>query len=91
MVVTLFKGYFPESMVLKLLECCYCFIVFWPHNCVPYCKWDSNSEWYAVFSILKFALIQSLLSMPIAQLSPIFICTYFFVPGGVHQLRLQDI
>ena len=44
MVVTLFKGYFPESMVLKLLECCYCFIVFWPHNCVPYCKWDLDSE-----------------------------------------------
>ena len=27
-VVTLFKGYFPESMILKLLECCCGFIIF---------------------------------------------------------------
>ena len=74
-VMTLFKGYFPESTILKPLECCYCFIVFLAHNCVPYCKWDSNSEWYAVFSILKFTLIWSLLSIPIAWLSLIFICT----------------
>ena len=72
--MTLFKVYFPESTVLKVQECCYCFIVFWPHNCVLYCKWDSNSEWYAVFSTLKFALIRSLLSMPVARLSFIFIC-----------------
>ena len=49
-------------------------LFFWPHNCVPYCKCDSNSEWYAVFSIWKFAFIRSLLSMPIARLSLIFIC-----------------
>ena len=29
-VVTLFKGYFPESAVLKLLECCYFFIFLAP-------------------------------------------------------------
>ena len=33
---------------------------FWPHNCVPYCKCDSNSEWYAVFNIWKFAFIGGL-------------------------------
>ena len=49
-------------------------LFFWPHSCIPYCKWDSNSEWYVVFSMLKFALIRSLLSMSIARLSVIFIC-----------------
>ena len=49
-------------------------LVFLPHNCVPYCKCDSNSKWYAVFNIWKFALIQSLLSMPIAWFSLFFIC-----------------
>ena len=49
-------------------------LIFWPHSREPYCKWDSNSEWYAVFSILKFALIRKLLSMLVAPLSLIFIC-----------------
>ena len=26
--MTLFKGYFPENTILKRLECCYCFIIF---------------------------------------------------------------
>ena len=59
--------YFPESTALKLLECCCCFI-FMLHSCVTYCKWDSNSEWYAVFRILMFVLIWNLPSMPIARL-----------------------
>ena len=43
-------------------------------NCMPYCKCYSNSEWLAVFSMWKFALIWSLLSLPVARLSHMFIC-----------------
>ena len=44
-------------------------------NTLPYCKCDSNSEWYAVFSIWKFGLIPSLLDLSIARVTLVFICT----------------
>ena len=52
-------------------------LFFWPHNYVPYCKWDSNSEWHAIFSISKLALIRSFLSTPIARFTLSFICAIF--------------
>ena len=49
--------FLTESTVLKLLECYY---FFGPIIVLPYCKCDSRSEWYAVFSIWKSALIDGL-------------------------------
>ena len=54
---------------------CIKIIMLFGRNTLPYCKCDSNSEWYAVFSIWKFGLIPSLLAMSIAQLNLVFICT----------------
>ena len=76
MVVTLFKGYFPESarfwsfwnVVIVSLFLSPHIIVYHIVNVIQTVKW------YAVFSIWKFALIPSLLSMPIAWLSLIFVC-----------------
>ena len=69
-VLTIFKGHFLERTVLKLLKCC-CFIVL----LAPIVYHIANGIQTVngkVFSILKFALIWNLLSMPIAQLSLIF-------------------
>ena len=87
--VTLFTSYFvPEGTVLKLLECCYCFIVFFGTIVVYHIINGIQTVNGMQFSV-KFVLIWILLSlsMPTAWLSLIFICIILFVCSrvSVHQ------